>query len=193
VIDGITADRNPPGPHRSAARINRPARAAREAALMSQRPTGDEVDLVPGRDFLEVRFRGRYPAGPVLRALAALLPPGLILYLEGTSISPVAAAFLASRAAPDPTPVPRGTIWPRPATFHMFLTTENVESLVELMDHLAAPEVGDHVHAYRGTTAHLIWHDAWFDSPLYLRATVPAEGLDRLCAEFGCTFSPVAF
>ena len=69
------------------------------------------------------------------------------------------------------------------------MTSENVAGLVDLMGPLAAPEVADHVHAYRGTVAYVLWHDAWFDSPLYLRTTVPAEAVRRLCDELGGTFS----
>jgi hypothetical protein len=158
---------------------------------MTKPPPNAEVDLEPGADHWEIRFRGRYSAGDLLRELARLLPPGLTLYLEGTSISPIAAAFLAARPAEHPMAVRRGVIWPRPTSFHLPLTADNVAGLTELMDHLAAPEVGDHVHAYEGTTAHLIWHDAWFDSPLYLRRTVPIEAVQHLCDAFNGEVSAV--
>jgi hypothetical protein len=69
---------------------------------MSKSPPADHVDLEPGPDHREIRFRDKYAGGPLLRALTALLPAGLTLYLEGTSISPVAAAFLADHPAEHP-------------------------------------------------------------------------------------------
>jgi hypothetical protein len=53
--------------------------------------------------------------------------------------------------------VPRGTIWPRLKVYHMPMTRENLAGLAGLMHYLAEPEVGDHLHAYRGETAYLIW------------------------------------
>jgi hypothetical protein len=155
---------------------------------MSHDPSGDEVSLQPDANFWEVRFRGRYAGGPVLRELAGLLPPGLTLYLEGTSIAAVVQAFLARRADPHPASVERGVIWPRPKVFHMPLTVENLAGLVELMEHHAEPEIADHLHVYVGTVAYLIWYDAWFDSPLYIRNVVPEEGVRRVCDEFGGEF-----
>jgi hypothetical protein len=66
------------------------------------------------------------------------------------------------------------------------MTPENVAGLVDLMKDLAEHEVGDHLHAYRGRRAFLIWYDAWVESPLYLRRDVPEEDVRRLCGEFGC-------
>ena len=154
--------------------------------------SGGEVALEPDAQFWEVRFRGRYEGDRVLAELAALLPAGLTLYLEGTSIAPDVQAFLARRPEPNPMAVRRGVIWPRPTTFHVPLTDENVAGLVGLMEHHAAVEIADHVHAYRGTVAYLIWHDAWFDSPLYVRNDVPEEGVRSLCDEFGGEFRPFA-
>ena len=71
----------------------------------------------------------------------------------------------------------------------MPMTPENVAGLVQLMEHLASPEVADHVHACRGSTAYLIWYDAWFDSPFYLRKDVREEDMRRLCGMFGFEYA----
>jgi hypothetical protein len=102
------------------------------------------------------------------------------------------AAYFGSRPAPHPSPVATSIIWPRPKAYHMPMTPENVAGLAELMENLAEPEVGDHVHAYRGTTAYLIWYDAWFDSPLYLRKDVPEAEVQRLCSDLGWEYAAYA-
>jgi hypothetical protein len=140
-------------------------------------------------DYWEVTCRGRYSGRDLLVALAEVLPPGLILYIEGTSIAPIVAAYFAHRPVEQPLPVRREVIWPRPKAYHMPMTPENVAGLAELMQNLAEPEVADHVHAYKASTAYFIWYDAWFDSPLYLRKDVPEDAVRRLCADFGCEYS----
>jgi len=122
--------------------------------------------------------------------IASVLPPGLTLYLEGTSIAPSVEAYLADRPAADPMSVRRGTIWPRPKAYQMPMTTENVAGLAELMKGLAEPEVADHLHAYRDAVAYLIWFDAWSDSPFYLHKDVPEDAVRRLCDTYGCEYSP---
>ena len=114
------------------------------------------------------------------------------MYLEGTSIAPIVAAYLQDRPAADRESVRTGIIWPRPKAFHMPMTTENVAGLVDLMTDLAEPEVCDHLHAYRDGVAYLIWYDAWFDSPLYLHKDVSEDAVRQLCGAFGCEFSSFA-
>jgi hypothetical protein len=124
--------------------------------------------------------------------LASVLPAGLTLYVEGTSIAPIVSAYLADRAAANPLSVRPGIIWPRPKAYHIPMTTENVVGLADLMKNLAGPEVGDHFHAYRDDVAYLIWYDAWFDSPLYLHRDVPEDAVRRICDAHGCECSPFA-
>lgn len=149
----------------------------------------EEVSFWPDADYWEVTCRGRYSGRELLLRLADVLPPGLTLYTVGTSISPIVAAYFGDRPATRPLPLASSIIWPRPKAYHMPMTPENVAGLAELMKNLAEPEVGDHLHAYRDTTAYLIWYDAWFDSPLYLRKDVPEEALRRLCGDIGCEYA----
>ena len=134
--------------------------------------------------------RNRY--GELLLKLAELLPPGTTLYIEGTSIAPIVVAYLQNRPAEQPLAVKPGTIWPRPRSYHMPMTAENVAGLADLMKSLAEPEVGDHLHAYKGDTAYLIWYDALDSSPLYLRKDVPEEEVRLLCTALGCEYSSFA-
>jgi hypothetical protein len=156
----------------------------------TERRSGAEAVLLqPGPEYWEITCRARYRAPDLLVALADILPSGLTLFIEGTSISPTVGAYFAKRPADNPLTIRRGVIWPRPKTYHMSMTPENVAGLVRLMEHLSSVEVGDHIHAYRGSTAYLIWNDAWFDSPLYLRKDVREEDVRRLCGRFGFEYA----
>lgn len=155
-------------------------------------PMTERISFAPDAEYWEVACRARTGGRRLLLALAGILPPGLTLYVEGTSIAPIVAAYFASRPAAQPLNVATSIIWPRPKAFHMPMTTENVAGLARLMENLAEPEVGDHLHAYLEGTAYLIWYDAWFDSPLYLRKDVPEPDVQRLCADLGCTYRPYA-
>ena len=149
----------------------------------------EPVFFAPGPQYWEVACRGRYSEPHLLLELAAVLPDDLTLYIEGTSIAPVVAAYFTERPVGDPTLVRAGIIWPKPRSFHMPMTHANVAGLAELMGHLAGPEVCDHLHAYRGATAYLIWYDAWSDSRLYLRRDVPEEAVRRFADAFRFAYS----
>ena len=143
--------------------------------------------FAPGPNYWELRCHGDYSA--VLVKLAELLPPGLTLFVEGTHTAPLIAAYLEARKAEESTDVKSGTIWPRSRSFHMPLTQENIAGLADLMDRVAEPEVGDHLHAYKGTTPYLIWYDALSEAPMYLLKDIPEEAVLRLCRSLGCEYS----
>ncbi len=142
------------------------------------------VRFMPDAGYWELECHGRY--GELLTTLASILPSGMTLFLEGSAMAPLIAAYLEARPAADPLEIRSGTIWPRTRHFHMPMTPENVAGLAELMDLVAEPEVGDHLHAYRHGVAYLIWYDAFF-SPLYLHRDVGEEAIRRLCVDIGCT------
>ena len=139
----------------------------------------------PGSDFWRLKLDG----DPVefLVELAKVLPPGQTLYVEGTR-SPLISAYLLDRPAQEPLAIAAGTIWPRPDFHHMPLTEDNMADLAELMNQAAAPEVGDHIHAYRGTTAFLVWYD-YPDSTPFVRRDVPETDIERLCRALGAEYS----
>lgn len=136
------------------------------------------------------KLEGVGDPGGLLVWLTDILPAGSTLYVEGTR-SPIVTAYLAERPAADPLAVAAGTIWPRPEVHHMPMTPENVAGLAELMERIAAPELGDHLHAYRGSTASLIWYD-FPDDPLYVTRDVPEAELQRLCTALGGDYSPAS-
>jgi len=125
----------------------------------------------------------------MLIRMAELLPTGSTLYLEGSSTAGVIDEYLRDHPAEHTTEVPRGTIWPRSTVYHMPMTSENVSGLAALMDTVAEPEVCNHLLAYQGTTAYIIWYDAFYKSHLYLRKEVPESEVQRLCADFGTEYS----
>src|SRR5712692_4712942 len=81
----------------------------------------------------------------LLRALDATMPSDAILYLEGTSFAPGISDFLSSRHAPQSRGIARGTISPRPETFHLPLTGTNLADLRALAEQHAEPEITDHL------------------------------------------------
>ena len=124
---------------------------------MFRRRQAKGVFFEPSSDYWQLTCRDRY--ADLLLRLTDLLPSRLTLYLEGTSMAPLIASYLEARPTTDPLAVESGTIWPRSRSYHMPMTQENVAGLAELMDRVAEPQVGDHLHAYKVTTAHLIWYE----------------------------------
>ena len=96
----------------------------------------------------------------LLRAIDETMPKDAVLYLEGTSIAPDVASFLESRPAPDQREITANTLWPKPKTFHIPLTGDNVAQLRNLAEKHAEPEVADHLVVYRGEVVLLWAHDA---------------------------------
>ena len=109
------------------------------------------IFFAPDSGYWELTVRGRY--GEVLLELTRLLPTGLTFFVEGTHTVPLIASYLEARPATDPITVRSGTIWPRGRSFHMPMTEENMAGLVALMDQVAEPEVGDHLHQAPGGVA----------------------------------------
>lgn len=149
---------------------------------MFRRRRRESVRFMPNARFWEVRCRERYDE--LLVRLASILPPGLTLFVEGSAMAPLIQAYLEARPAASPTVIRSGTLWPRLRGYHMPMTEENMAGLAQLMGLVAEPEVGDHLHAYRGEVAYLIWYDA-FSAPLYVRDDVGEEAIRRLCEDIG--------
>jgi hypothetical protein len=126
-----------------------------------------------------------------LRALAGLVPSGAVLYLEGGTPPPTVHTYLEERAARDIRPVEMGTIWPRPAQFHMAATAENLLGLADLAEHCASPEIAVHLHVYAGGEILLEWYDAFFDDPIYVSGAVPEHAVQAFCDRLGVTYEAV--
>ncbi|MBI4342345.1 MAG: hypothetical protein HY599_03140 [Candidatus Omnitrophica bacterium] len=122
-----------------------------------------------------------------LRCLAHLFPEGSVLYLEGTSIGKEVQEFLKARAPEKVTRVELGTIWPRPQTFHMLLTAENITELAALAEKHALPELCDHLHVYKDSTVLLEAHDI-LDRCISLSGALPKERIETLCGQLGAEY-----
>jgi hypothetical protein len=115
---------------------------------------------------IEIPEDDRLPLGSfcdlyrLLRAIQEAIPPGAILYVEGTTIAPEVRDLLAEREIePDVQPT-LGTICPTPARFHFPLVSGNLGDLRRLAERHAEPEVCDHLVVYAGEDVLLDAYDA---------------------------------
>ena len=127
---------------------------------------------------------GPRDASAFFRALADLVPPGSILFIEVVYRAADIRAYLSERSAARTTRVAMGTIWPRPAVFHMEITPENLEGLASLADQHAEPELADHLHVYHGDAVVVQWYDA-FSAPLFVSKDTPEEKVREFCVRLG--------
>lgn len=110
----------------------------------------------------------------LLRAIDEVMPKHATLYVEGTSIAPEVARFLAARQSADPPEVERHTGWPKPQPFHLPLAGRNLAELRAIADRYAEPEICDHLVVYCGGTVLLYAHDAG-DGYVLLSRELPPE------------------
>jgi hypothetical protein len=110
------------------------------------------------------------------------MPDDAVLYLEGTSISSAVEEYLQAHRAPVQREVARGTLWPRPDTFHLPLGDLN--GLRALAERHAEPEICDHPAVYRGSQLLLTAYDAGFGEVLLARA-LPDETARRFRLALG--------
>ena len=151
---------------------------------MSRRRKPRGIYFQPGTDYWEIAVHGE-PLVALL-PIAEILEGSNTLYVENPR-SPAMRRYLEDRHVSDPTEVAAGNVWPRPVAFHVPMTAEVVAGLVALGRELAPPEVSDHVLAYRGDIATLLWYDFPVD-PVYLLAEVPEAEIEALCHELGATY-----
>lgn len=134
-------------------------------------------EVSPARDFPSL-----------LRALPLLLPSDAVLYLEGGSPPKDIEAFLDVHCVRERSHVAMGTIWPRPRTFHLPATTENLTELAALAEKCAAMQIAVHLHVYAQATVLLEWHDAFWKDPLHLSVAIPEDRVRAFSAALGLTY-----
>jgi hypothetical protein len=110
-----------------------------------------------------------------------LLPADAVLVLEGGRQPEDLRAFVKKHEVSPNVKMAAGTAWPRPTIHHLPATATVLRELAELTEHCAAPEICDHLHAYRGDEVLLQWYDA-FSGPLYVSRLVSQDRLERFCA-----------
>jgi hypothetical protein len=125
--------------------------------------------------------------GPFFASLGRILPPSSYLVFEGTSIAPEVRRLLESAAIPEKRHITRGTIWPRPTTFHVAASPALLSALVELSARHAEPELCDHFHAYDDSEQMLQWYDA-FTVPFFVAFSVEESALRAFCEVVGATY-----
>lgn len=114
----------------------------------------------------------------LLRAIDEAMPPGSILYVEGTSVAPDVREFLAARQTDDRVEVSKGTAWPKPAKYHLPLVGDNLRRLRALAERHADPEICDHLVVYKSGRVLLTAYDAGADD-VWLRRDLPEDTLRR--------------
>lgn len=80
--------------------------------------------------------------------LTVLLPKDSILYFEGISIAKDIKLYLQVNSISPNFELPKGTIWPRSAIFHVPINAAFIEGLAAMADNHAEPEICDHLQAY---------------------------------------------
>jgi hypothetical protein len=118
--------------------------------------------------------------------LPILLPPGSILYFEGTTIVPEIAEFYREQRASAPVQVVRDTFYPVPEIFHVAFSPGLCERLRQLAKNHPVSEMFDHIKAYRDGTILFWFHDA-FDGWLRVSDKVPEESVATFCRALGVT------
>ena len=126
-----------------------------------------------------------------LRAVANLLTSDSSLYFEGTSIAPDVAAFFRAHSSASPRHIRRGTLWPRPATFHVDYTPEVLQGLISLVNAHASPELCEHLHAYDSEGLIFCWYDAFTDNPVLLSSRVPEQSVAALAHALSASYARV--
>lgn len=123
-----------------------------------------------------------------LRALPALMPPGSIAYFEDTG-EPHVGRYLLSVSIPAQAQVAGGTIWPRPDSYHVPLTVEQMDALVHFLDKQPAGFFCAHCHVYRDGVVLLQWHDAFINDPIYISRTISDESVAEFAQAIGASVS----
>lgn len=123
----------------------------------------------------------------LLRAVEAFFPPGCSLYFEGGSPDEIILDFLLRHKTDQPCQVAAGTLWPRPAVFHINATGANLTTLARLMTERAYPELAIHFHVYRDGKVLLEWHDA-FSQPMLLSDDLPEARVADFAKQLRMTY-----
>jgi hypothetical protein len=121
----------------------------------------------------------------LLRALPILLPGDAVLYLEGGSPPQDIKAFLDAHCVPERSHVAMGTIWPRPHSFHLPASAENLTQLAALAEKCAAMQIAVHLHVYAQGSVLLEWYDAFWKDPFYLSGAISEEGVRAFSSALG--------
>jgi hypothetical protein len=126
------------------------------------------------------------------RNLGCLLPTsGALIYLESTGISPDVRQYLEQHSVSPMQKVNRGTLWPKPSTFHIPVSPEVLMRLADFASCHAYPEIADHCHVYTNDGMILQWYDACDPGcPLGVGPTISEENVKTFCKLAHATYKP---
>ncbi|MCE5328525.1 MAG: hypothetical protein LLG01_19150 [Planctomycetaceae bacterium] len=140
-------------------------------------------DLGPDRRI----FKGPKNRRAFFKYLHQLLPEGSVIFIEGTRIAEDVRIVLQALQPVDVPEVRRCTLWPKPYTFHLPATAENLQELVRLLKSHAIWEVLDHIKAYTDQTMLLSWHDlACDDTPVKVSGQIDEAKIRSFFSNLGC-------
>jgi hypothetical protein len=105
--------------------------------------------------------------------------PGAFLHLEGSTIDQTVRRCLAPSLIERPVHVARGTIWPRSDRLVAVIDEPLMECLSTAAEHLATPEVADHLLISTQSAVLLEAYDL-HDPQLRISATLPPEVREQL-------------
>lgn len=122
----------------------------------------------------------------LFRALSDWLPDSAVVCLADGSPTRTIREFMSRNAIPEQLRVTSGA-WPNPKVFH--IPRAALQDLAEVAEHCAAPELANHVFAYREGVVLLAWCDAPFE-PILLPGGTPEDHIHDLAARLGARYEP---
>jgi len=123
-----------------------------------------------------------------IRMLAEIMPPKAIVYLESTATPLHVTRILEVMECEPQVHVARGTIWPKPRCFHVPMIQKNLNTIADLLEKNAQPEVCDHFHVYAESKVLLEWHDAFYNYPFLVDRQISEEKLKCFCNSVGSSY-----
>jgi len=140
--------------------------------------------LVPGWEVGGIRTAAKF-----FSALVDVLPLPVNLCFEGTSMCSDVQTLLASNIVAPTLQIAPGTIWPKPAVFHVLATEQFIHELAAVASKHAEPEVCDHFHVCKDSHGLMQWYDA-FDLPLLIDQSITEVRLRGFGNKLGVQYAP---
>ena len=153
-------------------------------SLTEQEMAGIQLDM---RAIWEVTGIKGVQAANFFRALVELVPAYSIFCLETTNPVEEVTAFLEANKMPPARKVQLGTMWPRPAVYHIPLNEQTMQQVAQLAENFAMPEICDHIHIYNEGAVLLEWFDAFWQE-LYISKKIPEDTVRAFCEKLGCEY-----
>lgn len=135
---------------------------------------------------------GKVDSSQFFRLLAKYFPEATTFYAEGTSISRDLIEFYESYFEDGDFIPRRQTIFPRSKKFRCAVSHEFMESLADMAEHHAEPELLDHLFLYKNDEPLLEWHDA-FSNAILISRKVTESVVAGFANELGLKYGKADF